>query len=160
MPLSQSQVNTAFQTTMYPDLIEFHGKLSVVATHIEGDPQAPAYGAEWEVPLSFPYMGSLIGKGGVWFKKIQEEVNQVHGGARTIEWEELGCGWKNEKLSPSVQAIWATTLPDGRTAITAYGQEPTALLQALQMVRDRAMKIMQNHGWVGITGSILCSGLQ
>ena len=136
---------------MYNDLIRLYGNPSDVPS-LANVEISPHYCAEYVLHLGFSdalpeKIELIIGKNGDGLKKIQDEVNKVYGGAHTIQWEELGAGIPNENVPASVQAIWAKNLPDGRTAFTAYGKKPDALCQALQMIRDKAMKILEKHGW-------------
>ena len=153
--MSQSEANKHWQTTMYNDLISVYGQPSDVS-HLESDEIQPHYCAEYVLHMGFSdamsgKVGLIIGKKGEGLKKIQDEMNKVHGGAHTIKWQELGSDIPNEDVASSVQAIWAKNLPDGRTVFTAYGQKPDALCQALQMIRDKAMIILENHGWTVYT---------
>lgn len=154
-PMSQSEANKHWQTTMYPDLIRVYGQPSDVS-HLASEEIQPHYCVEYVLHMGFSdamsgKVGLIIGKSGDGLKKIQDEMNKVHGGAHTIQWEDIGTGIPNEDVAASVQAIWAKNLPDGRTAFTAYGKNPDALCQALQMIRDKAMTILEKHGWTVYT---------
>ena len=146
---TQSQINKEGQTTMYDVLINFQGNPSDVKK-LEDEPQPPHFGAEWMLPLPFidalpGKEGLIIGKSGNKLKEYQDKVNERYGGQHTEDW---GQPWEEPEVIPAaVQAIWAKKCPDGMTVFTAYGRKPEACLQALQMIRDSAMKIMENHGW-------------
>ena len=151
-PMSQGEANNIWKSTMYNDLIRLYGKPSDVP-FLNGTEFAPRYCAEYVLHLGFSgampeKIGLIIGKNGNGLKKIQEEVNKVYGGAHTIQWEELlHSDIPNEEIPSSVQAIWAKNLPDGRIAFTAYGRKPNALCRALQMIRDKAITILEIHQW-------------
>jgi len=149
-PMStQSQINKEWQTTTtwYPKLIGFHGKPSDVE-YLQGE--VPHWGTEWMLPLSFidalpGKEGLIIGKGGSKLVKIQDDMNDKFGGRKVLDWND---GSPLDVVPASVQAIWAKKLPDGMTVFTVYGDNASACLQVLQMIRDSAMKIMQDYGWM------------
>ena len=76
--------------------------------------------------------------------KMQDDANDRFGGRKVFDWDD---GSPLDVVPASVQAIWAKKLPDGMTVFTVYGDNVCACLQVLQMIRDSAMKIMQDYGW-------------